>query len=57
MSKIAFYIAALIALFLVVVYYKGSTKVISTSGSAIGDMILFLQGRDTKGNVANYPQN
>lgn len=56
MSKIAFYIAALIALFLVIVYYRGTTSVISTSGSAIGNMILFLQGRDKGGHTANYPQ-
>lgn len=55
MSKIVFYIAVLIGLFLVIVYYKGSTSVIGTSGSAIGNMILFLQGRDKNGTTANYP--
>jgi hypothetical protein len=56
MSKAIFYIAVLIGIFLIIVYYKGSTSVISTSGSAIGNLILFLQGRNTKGTVANYPQ-
>lgn len=56
MNKAIFYIAVLIGIFLVIVYYKGSTSVISTSGSAIGNLILFLQGRNTKGTVANYPR-
>lgn len=55
MSKAIFYIAVLIGIFLVVVYYKGTSNVISTSGSAIGNLVMFLQGRTTKGTVANYP--
>lgn len=56
MSKAVFYIAVLIGIFLIIVYYKGSTSVISTSGSALGNLVMFLQGRDTKGNLSNYPQ-
>lgn len=56
MSKIVFYIAVLIGIFLMIVYYKGSTSVIGTSGSAIGNLILFLQGRDKNGTMANYPK-
>lgn len=56
MSKVVFYIAVLIGIFLVIVYYKGSTSVINSGGSAIGNLVLFLQGRNTQGTVANYPQ-
>jgi hypothetical protein len=56
MSKVVFYIAVLIGIFLVIVYYRGSTAVIGTSGSALGNLVLFLQGRNTQGTVANYPQ-
>lgn len=55
MSKVIFYIAVLIGLFLVIVYYKGTTSVVSSGGSAIGNLVLFLQGRNSKGTVANYP--
>jgi hypothetical protein len=56
MNKIVFYIAVLIGIFLMIVYYKGSTSVISSGGSAIGNLVLFLQGRNTKGTVSGYPQ-
>lgn len=56
MSKIIFYIAVLIGIFLMIVYYKGSTAVIGTSGSAIGNLIMFLQGRNGQGQISNYPQ-
>lgn len=56
MSKAIFYIAVLIGIFLVIVYYKGSTSVISTSGSALGNLVMFLQGRNSQGNITNYPQ-
>lgn len=56
MNKIVFYIAVLIGLFLVIVYYKGTTQVISTGGSALGNLVLFLQGRNKSGTVANYPR-
>lgn len=56
MNKIVFYIAVLIGIFLMIVYYKGSSNVISSSGSAIGNLVLFLQGRDKAGTVASYPK-
>lgn len=56
MSKAIYYIAVLIGIFLIVVYYKGSTSVISTSGSAIGNLVMFLQGRNSSGQISNYPQ-
>lgn len=56
MQKTIFYIAVLIGIFLVIVYYRGSTSVISSSGSAIGNLVLFLQGRNTKGTISGYPQ-
>jgi hypothetical protein len=56
MKNIIFYIAVLIGIFLVIVYWKGSTAVIGTSGSAIGNLILFLQGRGKDGQITNYPQ-
>lgn len=56
MSKAIFYIAVLIGIFLVIVYYKGSTAVIGTSGSALGNLVMFLQGRNSNGQITNYPQ-
>lgn len=56
MSKAIYYIAVLIGIFLIIVYYKGSTSVIGTSGSAIGNLIMFLQGRNSSGQISNYPQ-
>lgn len=56
MKQAVFYMAVLIGIFLVIVYYKGSTSVISTSGSALGNLVLFLQGRNTQGQITNYPQ-
>lgn len=55
MSKAIFYIAVLIGIFLVIVYYKGSSSVISTSGSALGNLVMFLQGRNSNGQITNYP--
>lgn len=57
MSRAIYYIAVLIGIFLVVVYYKGTTSVIGSTGSAIGNLIAFLQGRSPgQANVSNYPQ-
>jgi hypothetical protein len=56
MQRAIFYAAVLIGLFLVIVYYRGSTSVINAGGSAIGKLILFLQGRDANGHITNYPQ-
>jgi hypothetical protein len=56
MNRVIFYAAVLIGLFLVIVYYRGSTAVINSGGSALGRLILFLQGRDANGRITNYPQ-
>lgn len=55
MNKIVFYGAVLIGLFLVVVYYKGTASDINAGGGALGNLVLFLQGRNTSGQTANYP--
>jgi hypothetical protein len=56
MKNAIFYIAVLIGLFLVIVYFKGSTAVINSGGSAISNLVLFLQGRNSNGQITNYPQ-
>lgn len=56
MSKIVFYIAVLVGIFLIIVYYRGSSAVIGQSGSAIGNLIMFLQGRNANGQITQYPQ-
>lgn len=56
MGKIAWYIFVLILVFLLVVYYKGVTSDVNAGGSVLETIILFLQGRNSQGQVANYPQ-
>lgn len=55
MGKAIYYIAILIGLFLVVVYYKGFSSDVGATGGAVSKLVLFLQGRDTNGNITNYP--
>lgn len=55
MGKSVWYIFVLILVFLLVVYYKGVTSDVSTSGGVLEKIILFLQGRNSSGTVAAYP--
>jgi hypothetical protein len=52
--KVIFWIAVLIGLYLLVSYYKGTQAIMSTGGSFITKMVLFLQGRNEAGSNAGY---
>lgn len=56
MKNWMWYVFLLILVFLVVVYYKGSSSVAGTGGTILDRTILYLQGRNSSGNVAAYPQ-
>lgn len=55
MSKVIFYAAALIGVFLILVYYKGATSDVNAGAHGLGRLILFLQGRNSTGQLSNYP--
>jgi len=52
---VIYYGAILIALLIVVAYYRGSTSVLGTFGSFLDNTVLFLQGRNKQGTFAAYP--
>lgn len=54
-GSIVWYIFILIAIFLVVIYYKGSTAVGGTFLQGLQNETLFLQGRNAQGQITNYP--
>lgn len=55
MSQIVKYAFYLILIMIVVAYYKGSSSVAGTLGNSINNLILVLQGRNYKGEFADYP--
>lgn len=56
MNKIFNYAFILIALLIVLAYYKGSLNIISHLGTQSSKIINTLQGRDPNtGNFENYP--
>lgn len=55
MSKYIYWIAVLIGLFLVLVYYKGFSSDVGATGGAVSKLVLFLQGRSSTGNITQYP--
>lgn len=57
MKTAFYYIFILIAIFLVVAYYKGATANVSTAGGVLNTLIQTLQGRNNQtGAATNYPQ-
>lgn len=50
------YIFILSLILVVVAYYAGTTKVLSTIGQQLGSIILVSTGRDASGKFAGYPQ-
>lgn len=56
MGKAVWYIFILILVFLLVEYYKGATSVGGTLLGGLSTETLFLQGRNSAGQAAAYPQ-
>ncbi len=56
MGKIIFYMFVLILVYLLIVYYKGTSSVAGTIGGQLQNIVLYLQGRNSAGKVADYPQ-
>lgn len=56
MGKVTNYIFLLIALLIVVVYYKGTSDVVVNTGASVRRVINTLQGRNDQGEFANYPK-
>jgi hypothetical protein len=56
MQKVIWYVFILILVFIIVAYYKGFTQDVQTTGGAVARIILYLQGRNNNGTLANYPR-
>lgn len=57
MKQLGYYVFILIALFLVLAYYKGFTSDVNAGGGVVYNILLGLQGRNkSTGAIANYPK-